>query len=508
MEKKIRTRIAPSPTGFATCGNLRTALFNYLFAKKHGGEFVIRIEDTDKTRFVEGSEKYIIDALTWMGIRPDVGIKSDGTAEFRQSEMEYRSYAELLIAKGAAYIAFDTPEELARMKSIAEATGAKTGYNSISRMSMRNSLTMSYDEVRSNIDRGVPYVIRFNMPKDRTLTYKDYVKGTITFDTNNLDDKVLFKSDGMVAYHLANVVDDHRMGITHVIRGDEWVSSTPLHVMLYEAFGWDKPEFCHMPLVLGPDKKKLSKRRMKEYGFTVFPLACSYNDDKTGDVVSVLGFKDLGYEPHAFVNYLALLGWNPGDNREFMTMDELISAFSLERVNNSGAIFDIVKLDSFNAHYMRNKDRAYLWNHYIWPNLTRHDNYDKEKWKDIVDIAKERCVFGKDLYSAVSYFFEPVTLKDDVEIKNMMEFNDVMQSFLTLYSDDKRGFNAENIKNDLEVISGTYGLKVGKILPGLRLALTGGIPGPHLPETMVILGKEESLNRIKSLLNKISKVVE
>jgi glutamyl-tRNA synthetase len=501
MKKTVRTRIAPSPTGFATCGNLRTALFNYLFAKKHGGEFVIRIEDTDSSRFVDGAEKYIIDALTWLGIRPDVGIKADGTAEFRQSEREYRSYADLLIAKGAAYYAFDTADDLAKMKAIADASGARTGYNFISRMRMKNSFTMSEDEVRASLDAGVPYVIRFNVPRNTSVGYKDYVKGTIVFDSNFLDDKVLFKSDGMVAYHLANVVDDHLMEITHVIRGDEWVSSTPLHVMLYEAFGWDKPEFCHMPLVLGPDKKKLSKRRMKEYGFTVFPLACSYVDDK-GNTVSVDGFKELGYEPDALVNYLALLGWNPGDNKEIMSMDELISAFSLDRVNNSGAIFDIVKLNSFNSTYMRSRDKALLWNKYIWPSLTRHDNYNHDMINDIVDIAKERCVFSKDLYASVSYFFEPLILKDDVVLKNPSIFVDVMNCMLDVI-DDSYDFTAEKIKYDLEEFCNVLGIKVGKVLPDLRMALTGGIPGPHLPETMVILGKDESIKRITNLISKI-----
>lgn len=507
MDKKVRTRIAPSPTGFATAGNMRTALFNYLFAKKHGGEFVIRIEDTDKTRFVEGAEKYIIDSLTWLGMKPDIGVKPDGTAEFRQSEMEYRSYAELLIAKGHAYFSFETNEEKARMNAIAKSTGGKTGYNSSNRMSMRNSLTMSEAEVRANLNSGTPYVIRFKMPENKIVTFTDYVKGKITFNTNDLDDKVLIKSDGGVAYHLANVVDDHRMGITHVLRGDEWVVSTPLHIMLYEAFGWDKPEFCHIPLVLGFDKKKLSKRKMKECGYTVFPLACKYTDDK-GEIVDVPGFRELGYEPEALVNYLAFLGWNPGDTREFMSMNELIEAFSLERVNNSGAIFDLKKLNDVNAHYMRNKERALLWNKYIWPHLTRYDNYNADLWKDIVDFAKERCVFAKDLYSAVSYFFEPVVLKDDVTLKNPEAFTNVISAFVDLYSDNTHEFTAEGMKADLENLSNTLGYKVGKVLPDLRLALTGGLPGAHLHDTMYVLGRKESLLRINALLEKVKKVAE
>ena len=337
MEKRVRLRFAPSPTGGLHMGGVRTALFSYLFAKKHGGDFVLRIEDTDQTRYVNGAEEYIINSLKWCGIEPNEGVGfGDGPyAPYRQSERKelgiYKKYSDQLIASGHAYIAFDTAEDLERMNAIAKASGAKTGYNSFSRMSMKNSFTMSAEDVKSLLDSGHPHVIRFNVPRNTTVNFTDYVKGAISFDSNNLDDKVLFKSDGMAAYHLANVVDDHLMEITHVIRGDEWVSSTPLHIMLYEAFGWDKPEFCHMPLVLGPDGKKLSKRKMKEYGFTVFPLACNYVDDK-GGTVDVLGFKDLGYDADAFINYLALLGWNPGNNKEFMTMDEMISLFTLERV--------------------------------------------------------------------------------------------------------------------------------------------------------------------------------
>jgi glutamyl-tRNA synthetase len=503
--RKVRTRIAPSPTGFATVGNLRTALFNYLFAKKHGGEFVIRIEDTDETRFVEGAEKYIIDSLEWLGIKPDIGIKSDGTAEFRQSEREYRSYADLLISNGHAYYAFDTSEELYAMK--ANGSGVKTGYNSISRMSMKNSFTMSEEEVKKRIDSGDSYVIRFNMPCDKTVTFKDSVKGNITFDSNTLDDKVLFKSSGMVAYHLANVVDDYRMQITHVIRGDEWVSSTPLHIMIYEAFGWEKPEFCHVPLVLGPDGKKLSKRKMKEYGFTVFPLSCSYVDDN-GKTISVTGFKDENYEPDALINFLALIGWNPGGDKEFMSMDEMIDLFSLDRINNSGGMFDIEKLKNFNAHYLRNnRSSSDLFVRNIMPHLKNNFKiYSNNEIDKIVKIASNRSVFRKDLYKSVSYFFEPVVLSDDVVLKNESEFRNVMTLFLfnpcnrviwTEYEIEKV------LKNLCENI---YNIKIGKVLPDLRLALTGGLPGPELPLVMLILGPQESCNRIDDLLLKTKKV--
>ena len=491
-----------SPTGFATVGNIRTALFCYLYAKRHGGDFVLRIEDTDKTRFVEGAEKYIIDSLKCLGIPPDDGVNADGTAMYRQSEREYRSYVDKLLASGHAYYAFDTPEELDLVRKKAEASKSVFSYNSITRNNMRNSLSLSADDVKIKMDIGLPYVIRFNVPRNREIIFHDLVKGAVKFNTNNMDDKVLFKSDGMVAYHLGNVVDDHLMEITHVIRGDEWVSSTPLHILLYEAFGWDKPEFCHLPLVLGPDGKKLSKRKMKEYGFPVFPLNCSYEDEK-GATVDVIGFKDEGYEPDALINFLALLGWNPGGNKEIMTMDEMVSLFELERINNSGAMFDIEKLKSFNAHYLRSREPIELYNTFILPFAPEPCHKGGSVIK-IVDIAKERSVFSKNLYPSVSYFFEPVILKDDVVLKNDVEFRAVMDAVSK--SDYTNSWDAITIKMDLEAFCEVLGFKLGKVLPDLRLALTGGIPGPDLPTTMEILGRDESLKRIKALLNKTEKV--
>lgn len=383
----------------------------------------------------------------------------------------------------------------------------------MTRVHLKNSLTMNEAEVTSKIESGTPYVIRFKVPENKVITFIDSIKGEISINTSNMDDKVLFKSDLSVSYHMANVVDDHLMQITHVIRGDEWVVSTPLHILIYEALGWDKPKFCHLPLVLGLDKTKLSKRKMKEYGFTVFPLACSYVDDKTGETVSVSGFKDLGYEPDAFVNYLALLGWNPGDNKEIMSMDELISLFTLERVNNSGAIFDIVKLNSFNANYMRAKDNSVLFEKNILPYIKANlysdgvdKTYNTTELDEIVNFAKERCVFSKDLYASVSYFFEPVVLADGVVLKNPATFKDVMEAFMDMHSSDKYEFNFAQINYDLTEFCNVLGVKIGKVLPDLRLALTGGIPGPHLPETMEILGKTESFKRIKSLIEKIEKV--
>jgi glutamyl-tRNA synthetase len=464
---------------------------------------LLRIEDTDQKRFITGAEKYIIDSLTWLGILPDDSINPDGTAKYRQSEREYRSYVEILLKNGNAYYAFDTAEELDAMRKRLEAGGVSNpGYTTITRENMRNSLTLSADEVTKLLESNTPYVIRFNTPRHKEVRFTDSVKGVISFNSNNMDDKILFKSDGLPTYHMANVVDDHLMEITHVIRGDEWLSSTPLHILLYEAFGWDRPEFCHLPLILGPDKKKLSKRHGDKYGFPVFPITWDYvNEDNEN--VHVTGFKDGNYEPDALINFLALLGWNPGENKEIMTMAEMISMFDLERINNSGAMFDIEKLKNFNAHYLRSRDNGALFVEYIYPSIpiNRLKPTDIDK---VVEIAKERSVFHTDLYPSVSYFFEPVVLKDDVVLKNPTEFSAVMESVLK--SDYSEGWDAVTIKKDLEAFCELFGFKLGKILPDLRTALTGGIPGPDLPTTMSVLGKEESLSRIKNLLNKIEKV--
>lgn len=482
-------------------------MFNYLFAKKHGGEFLLRIEDTDQTRFVAGAEKYIIDSLAWCGISPDDGVNPDGTAKYRQSEREYKSFVDILISNGSAYYAFDTKEELDAMR----AGGSNVGYTSITRNSMKNSLTLSSEEVKRRLDAGDPYVIRFNTPRHKTITFKDSVKGNVSFDSNNMDDKVLFKSDGLPTYHLANVVDDHLMEITHVIRGDEWLSSAPLHIMLYEAFGWERPEFCHLPLILGPDKSKLSKRHGDKYGFPVFPMTWDYVNENNENV-HITGFKDEGYEPDALINFLALLGWNPGGTEEIMSMDRMIELFDLDRINNSGAMFDIDKLKNFNAHYLRNRNDIELFNLYFFPHIPNHKGeIDRENAIKIVHIAKERSVFAKDLYSTVSYFFEPVVLKDDVVLKNDSEFRSVMteiwNDYKTIFTAlPMNNWNAEAIKNALETKCAEKGFKIGKILPDLRMALTGGIPGPHLPETMEILGYDESWNRILNLLKVTRKV--
>jgi glutamyl-tRNA synthetase len=512
MNKPVKVRFAPSPTGPLHVGGVRTALFNYLFAKKHGGEFLLRIEDTDQGRFVAGAEKYIIDSLNWLGLTPDDGINPDGTAKYRQSEREYKSYVDILLNSGHAYYAFDTKEELELLKTKLQTSGAKNlGYNSISRESMKNSLTLSADDVKARIDSGAPYVIRFNTPRHKEIKFKDLVKGMISFNSNDMDDKILFKSDGLPTYHLANIVDDHLMAITHVIRGDEWLSSVPLHIMLYEAFGWDKPEFCHLPLILGPDGQKLSKRHGDKYGFPVFPMTWDYTNEK-GEEIHITGFKDEGYESDALVNFLALLGWSPGDNKEIMTEDEMISLFDLTRINNSGARFDIEKLKNFNAHYLRSRDNEFLYSTFIHKDggvkfINSWENHDK-----IVVIAKERSVFSKDLYKNVSYFFESVVLPDNIVLKNPAEFTSVMNDWFNsgseLYNDNKISiWSSEEIKAKLDSLCELRGFKLGKILPDLRMALTGGIPGPHLHEVMEILGPIESRLRIRAILEKTKIIV-
>lgn len=499
--KKVRVRFAPSPTGGLHIGGVRTALFNYLFAKKHGGEFLLRIEDTDQTRFVAGAEKYIIDSLEWLGITPDNSINTDGTAKYRQSEREYKSYVDMLVSSGHAYYAFDTPEELEAMRELLNTSEVNNnGYNYVSRQKMRNSCTLPSDEVKKLIYSGHPYVIRFNTPIDKEIKFKDLVKGEVVVNSNTLDDKVLFKSDGLPTYHLANVVDDYSMDITHVIRGDEWLPSAPLHILLYEAFGWNAPAFCHLPLILGPDGKKLSKRHGDKYGFPVFPITWDYTNEK-GENVHISGFKDAGYEPDALINFLALLGWNSGTNKEIMTLNEMINLFDLDRINNSGAMFDVEKLNNFNAHYMRNKNQLFLFNKYVLPNVVDKKNYLLKNIVKMIDIAKERTILAKDLYKSISYFLEPIIIKDDIVLKNPNEFSSVMESMLKGDLTDK-DWTADFIKADLEALCEVFVCKLGKIMPDLRMALTGGIPGPELPLTMEVLGKEESLKRISNLLEK------
>lgn len=370
MSKNLRVRFAPSPTGALHIGGVRTALYNYLLAHKLGGTFILRIEDTDQTRFVEGAENYILDSLKWLGIKPDEGIGVGGPhAPYRQSERKelYKVYADELINSGKAYYAFDTSEELDAIRAVYEIKGSAFQYNALTRVKLKNSLSMSAQEVHEIIASGTPYVIRLKVPAKAEIRFQDSIRDWVHVHTSSIDDKVLMKSDGMPTYHLANVVDDHIMEITHVIRGEEWLPSAPLHILLYQAFGWQPPRFAHLPLLLKPEGNgKLSKRDADLGGFPVFPL--EWKDPQTGTVSK--GFKQEGYLPAAMINFLAFLGWNPGTEQELFSLDELISAFSLERINKAGAKFDVNKAKWFNEQYLKLQDVGSLAKQYL-PDLPK-----------------------------------------------------------------------------------------------------------------------------------------
>ncbi len=507
-KKRVRTRIAPSPTGPAHIGNIRTAIFNYLFAKKHGGDFILRIEDTDSKREVAGSMEYIRESLEWLGIMPSESPWNEGTyGPYKQSMRAhiYKKYVDMLIESGHAYYAFDTPGELDKMREDLAAAGIKnTGYAGVVRDRMKNSLTMSSADAKAKIDAGESYVVRFKMPRNEEVKFEDKIRGWVVFNTSSLDDKVIWKSsDGLPTYHLANVIDDHLMEITHVIRGEEWVTSTPLHVLLYKAFGWEHPEFSHLPLILGPDGKKLGKRN--KYGIPVFPLDWTYTDPE-GESVSIVGFRETGYEPDALINFVGLLGWNPGNNIEYMSIEEMTSLFSLERVNSSGAMFDLQKLNSFNAHYLRNRSVDYIIGKM---NLPSDLSLDKNKLDLIAKMATERAVFAKDLSESVDYIFESPKLDGELTLKNVEDFVKVMNVFVDeefMKEFDESEWTPAHIKMELENISKNIEISVGKVMPMLRLALTGGKPGPQLPDIMYIIGRAESKKRIDTLLSKIKEL--
>ena len=495
----VRVRFAPSPTGALHIGGVRTALYNYLFAKKSGGKFIIRIEDTDQNRYVEGAEDYILKALEWCGITPDEGPQSGGDfGPYRQSDRKplYKEYADRLIAEGKAYYAFDTPEELDEMRErLKEARMANPQYNAISRNQMKNSLTMSAEEVSQKLESGEPYVIRFKMPKNDDVRFKDVVRDWVVVNTTTLDDKVLMKSDGMPTYHLANIVDDHLMEITHVIRGEEWLPSAPLHVLLYEAFGWDAPQFAHLPLLLKPDGNgKLSKRAADQLGFPIFPL--NWPDPVSGELSK--GFKESGYLPEACMNFLALLGWNPGTEQEMFTMDQLISEFSLERINKSGAKFDIEKAKWFNQQYLKNKSNTDL------AQMLKEEaniDADMELLSAIAGSMKERITFVSDILDSGDFFFSAPTTYDEKTVNKKWTAEAVQK--LTEFANEiakHEKVSPEEAKEKFVAVLATDDTPLGKIMPALRLALTGAGGGPDLMEIISILGTAETANRINKAI--------
>jgi glutamyl-tRNA synthetase len=511
MTREVRVRFAPSPTGGLHIGGVRTALYNYLFAKKMGGKMLLRIEDTDQTRFVPGAEEYILQALDWVGIKLDEGIREGGPcAPYRQSERKpmYMEYAQRLVKEGNAYYAFDTSEELDAMRKRLEAAKVTApAYNSITRTQMQNSLTLPEDEVKRRLEAGDPYVIRLKVPRKDEIRINDLVRGWVMVHSSAIDDKVLMKSDGMPTYHLANVVDDHLMNITHVIRGEEWLPSAPLHVLLYKFLGWEDtmPQFAHLPLLLKPDGNgKLSKRDADVGGFPIFPLEWT---DAKGEKMA--GFREQGYLPEAMVNFLAFLGWNPGTQQELFTMDELIQAFTIERIGKSGTKFDINKAKWFNQQYMKQKSAAEM-SRYLQDELVvQNISIDPSKVEKISELLRERVVFAKDLWTEGKFFFIAPSGYDEsvVNSKWTGEAVKVITGFKEELS-KKDIVNAEEAKHILHDVLEKNGVKMGKVLQALRLAVTGVGAGPDLMQIIELLGKEETVKRIEAALSTLnSKVV-
>jgi len=488
-------------------GGVRTALFNYLFAKKHGGDFILRIEDTDQNRFVAGAEEYIAESLKWCGLHPVEGPGIGGEfGPYRQSERKhlYRKYADQLVESGWAYIAFDTPEEIDALRKDAKDKKETFSYGIGTRDSLNNSLSLSEKQVQDKIDNGEPYVIRFKMPEDLDVTETDIIRGRVTFNTTkSLDDKVLFKSDGMPTYHLANVIDDHLMQITHVIRGEEWLPSMPLHVLLYRAFGWEdtKPQFAHLPLILKPTGKgKLSKRDGDKMGFPVFPL--QWQDPATGETFR--GYREDGYFPEAFINLLALLGWNPGTEQEFFTFEELIKIFSLERVVKSGSRFDPEKARWFNKHYFQQKSATELAQLFKPVLEEKGIQADDDKIEKVVAEVKERCEFISDLWLQGSFFFEePATYDAQAVKKRWKEETPAQLSEIKFMFASIDNWSAASIKENFSAFMNDKGWNFGAIMNPLRLCLVGGNMGPDLFVICEILGKNETIARVEKGVKEI-----
>ena len=497
MTKNVRVRFAPSPTGPLHIGGVRTALFNYLFAKKHNGTFVLRIEDTDQNRYVEGAEQYIIDSLNWCNTPFDEGPGKDGGfGPYRQSERKhlYKKYADKLIASGNAYYAFDTNEELDFHRKDHEAKGKTFIYNWHNRLKLSNSLSLSAEEVQAKLEAGEDYVIRFKSPQNESLHLKDIIRGDIQIDTNVLDDKVLFKADGMPTYHLANIVDDHLMEISHVIRGEEWLPSLALHLQLYDAFGWQAPEFAHLPLILKPTGKgKLSKRDGDKLGFPVFPL--EWKDPKTGDIST--GYKEEGYFTEAVINFLAFLGWNPGTEEEIFSLNELIKAFDLNKVNKSGARFDPDKIKWFNHHYMQEHGDDELAKIFvsIQPELKDIDiNYVTM----VVSMVKERATFVSDFWELSSFFFAtPKGYAEKAAKKVWKDDTDAIMKELASIINNTESESVEHLQNVIKEWINNKGIGFGKVMQPLRLALVGDLKGPDLFQIMFMIGRDATVRRIE-----------
>jgi len=493
----VRVRFAPSPTGPLHIGGVRTALFNYLFAKKHGGTFYLRIEDTDQTRFVPGAEAYIFEALEWLGIAPDETVgKNEKFGPYRQSERKaiYQQYADQLIHSGWAYYAFDTAESLDAMRKESEANGKTFIYNHSVREQLDNSLTVSREKVAERIAAGEQYVIRFKTPVSEILELKDIIRGDIKFDTNLLDDKVLFKSDGMPTYHLANIVDDHLMETSHVIRGEEWLPSLPLHHLLYKAFGWNAPEFAHLPLILKPiGNGKLSKRDGDKMGFPVFPL-----EWKTDEGTSS-GYRENGFFPEAVINFLALLGWNDGTEQEIFSLEELVQKFDLNRIHKAGAKFDPDKNKWFNHQYLQKQSDISLAESFkvILDKKGVSTALDLTK---VVSLIKERANFVTEFWDLADYFFEAPTTYDEKAAKNWKEETPALMQQVISELNKIEDFTSVNIETLLKEWMTANEIGMGKVMQPLRLSLVGALKGPHLFDIIEMIGEAETVRRIEKAI--------
>lgn len=502
----VRVRFAPSPTGPLHIGGLRTALYNYLFAKKHGGKFILRIEDTDQTRYVANAEQYIIEALEWCGIPFDEGPnKNEKFGPYRQSERKilYKQYAEQLIASGNAYYAFDSADELNAHRKDHETKGKTFIYNWHNRNKLTNSTSLSKKDVEQRIANGDAYVVRFKMYQPDidapNLDAEDLIRGKVSFQKELLDDKVLFKSDGMPTYHLANIVDDHLMGISHVIRGEEWLPSLPLHIALYEALEWNRPQYAHLPLILKPvGKGKLSKRDGDKLGFPVFPLA--YTNEKNGEISR--GYREDGYLPQAFINMLALLGWNPGTEKELFSLEELIAAFSLDRVSKSGAKFSPDKTNWFNQQYLQKTSSADITALFLPILQAKGITADSSFVEKVVSLVKERAVFVKDLWDLSDFFFvNPSEFDEKATKKQWKPFTaDLLRKVIAVLQNIE-DFSSENTENIIKEWISSQEIGFGKVMQPLRLSLVGGLKGPHLFDIIALIGKENALARIEKAID-------
>jgi len=505
---KVRVRFAPSPTGYLHIGGLRTALYNYLFAKKNKGTFILRIEDTDRARYVAEAENYIVNSLKWAAILPDEGPAFGGDyGPYRQSERKeiYLKHVENLIENKKAYYAFDSAEELEQMRENAKAAGnAHQQYNASIRMKMNNSLSLSEAETKAWLSSGKPYTVRFKMPTEETIEFEDAVRGKVTFKSNELDDKILMKADGMPTYHLANIVDDHLMEISHVIRGEEWLSSTPLHIMLYKAFAWQAPTFVHLPLILKPNGKgKLSKRDGEQHGFPVFPLKW-LNDETNAEQP---GFKEIGFLPNAFNNMIAFLGWNPGNEQELFSIEELVESFSLERIQKAGARFDWEKAKWFNKEHLMKLTAKEMLQPVKTANAKLLNHYEDEAIIAAIEMVKDRMTFYSDLESQAGFLFAAPESYDEKNVKkrykleNKVHFNNLIEIFEGL-----ENWKSANIEASLKSYLEQNELGFGAVLPPLRIMLTGIMGGPSVFDIADFIGKNETINRINIGLQQFEKL--